>query len=124
MGNSIQQVFELITQGHFATIVYQGQRLSSAELDTLAYMIERRSSEHFTIPELNRNLGLKSFEADAVSHLLAQLGSSSIEITLPEKKQHIDLVSRYSIRPPRVYCEFPIPFVELLTTGDLSCRPD
>ncbi|RRJ84831.1 hypothetical protein [Aestuariirhabdus litorea] len=124
MINHIQRVFELISQGHFATIVYQGQRLSDAELNALAYMVEHRDPPSFAIPELNRALGLKSFDAEPVSHLLAQLSSSCIEITLPEKRQHIELISRYSIRPPKVICEFPAAFIELVTTGDLNRRPN
>ncbi|MCL6418375.1 hypothetical protein [Aestuariirhabdus haliotis] len=124
MGNgSIQRVLELITQGHFATIVYQGERLSPAELNTLAYMVEQRCSTHFNVPELNRRLGLHSFDAEPVSHLLAQLSSSCLEITLPDQQQHIDLINRYSIKPPRISCEFPAALVELLTTGDLSQQP-
>ncbi len=110
-------------RGHFATITYHGQPLSSTELEALAYMVEHQNQDHFSIPELNRHLGVKSFDPELVSHLLAQLSSSSIEITAPQREQHIELVNRYSIKPPIVKCQFPADFVELVTTGDISQKP-
>lgn len=123
MNSSFQQIVSLIIQGHFATIIYRGQPLTDQEINTFCYMIEHQDAEQFTIPELNRCLELKSFDSEPVSHLLAQLSSSSINITAPGRQQHIELVSRYSVNPPVVKCQFPASLIELITTGDISHQP-